>query len=399
MIRKQKSTDEIPIIEYIIKKCKTTDIQAKFIIDTNISKLTLAHLNKYKEERVELNKEIIEYRNIVTDDGTLIRKEIDQELKELGEKYKTPRLCRVISAAEENNIPAGIFKIVVTENNYIRKIPDTDRINVIKKDNPKFVVRINNTDNLLLFDNKGKVYSYPVYKVPISDPKTGAGIDVRRIIKNLTSDIIGVFDENIFKEVAKSPNKHYLVVLTKNNYIKKMTLDDFTSITASGLKYTSLNSIDDEVVGLSIVPHNLDIVVGSNHKALRMGVKDISELKRNAIGVSAMKTDDPIGGMSILYPDANNIIVVTRNGKFNRFSAGLMTPHKRGSSGTGVIKMDDNDEIFTIIGANDNDQLRILTTEGVEIIPIANIKTKSSIAPGQKILTSKGQIIKVDIIR
>lgn len=399
MIKKQKTTDEIPIIEYIIKKCKTTDIQAKFIIDTNISKLTLAHLKKYKEEREQLQNDIITYRNKVTDDGTLIRNEIDQELKELGERYKSPRLCRVISAAEENNIPAGIFKIVVTENNYIRKIPDTDRINVIRKDNPKFVVRINNTDNLLLFDNKGKVYSYPVYKVPISDPKTGAGVDIRRLCKNLTSDIIGVFDENIFKEIAKSKNKHYLVVLTKNNYIKKMTLDDFTTITASGLKYTSLSTVEDEVVGLSIVPHNLDIVVGCAHRALRMSVKDISELKRNALGVIAMKTDDPIEGMSVLYPDVNNIIVITKNGKFNRFSSNLMTSHKRGSAGSGVIKLDSNDEIFTILGTNDNDLIRVLTADGVEVIPVANIKVKSSIAPGQKMMTSKEPIIKVDIVR
>ena len=400
MVRKQKSVDEAPIIEYIIKHCHTSDIQAKFIIDTNISRLTLAHLNKYKQERKELVDTIERYRTIVSDNtATLIKEEIDQELKDLGDKYKSPRLCRVISAAEENNIPAGIFKIVVTDNNYIRKIPDTDRITIIKKDNPKFVVRINNTDNVLLFDNKGKVYSYPVYKIPITDPKSGAGVDVRRICKNLTSDIIGVFDENIFKEIAKSKNKHYLVVLTRNNYIKKMTLDDFTTITISGLKYTSLSSPDDEVVGLSIVPHNLDIVVGSAHKALRINVKDISELKRNALGVTAMKTDDPIRGMDILYPDTNNVIVVTKNGKFNRFSSNLMAPHKRGSSGAGVIKLDPNDEIFTILGTNDSDTLKVITADGAELVPVANIKIKSSIAPGQRMITSRESIIKVDIIR
>ena len=398
MIKKQKVPDELPIIEYIIKKCHTTDIQAKFIIDTNISKLTLAHLNKYKEERKRLAEEIAQYKTMVTDDGTLLRKELDEELKMLGEKYKTPRLCTVISAAQENNIPGGMFKIIVTENNYIRKIPDNNNITAVRKDNPKFFTRIDNTENILLFDNKGKVFSMPVHKIPISDTKIGAGVDIRRMCKNLTSDIIGLFNENLFKQIAKSPNKHYLLVLTKNNYIKKMTLDDFTTITSSGLIYTKLSSPQDEVVGLSIVPHNLDIVVGSNHKALRMSMKDVSELKRNAIGVAAMKTEDPIGGMNVLYPDTNNIIVVTKNGKFNRFSSNLMTCHKRGSVGSGVIKLDPNDEIFAILSANDNDNIRIVTLEnGVQMIPVNSIKVKSSLAPGQKMI--KDPILKADVVK
>ena len=199
MIRKQKSKDETPIIEYIIKHCGTTDVQAKFIISTNIGRLTQAHLNDYRDERKRLEDQIILYKQMVSDDGTLIKQEIDQELLEIKKKYDTPRLCSVISASQASNIPSGIFKIVITENNFIRKIPDNDKITVVKKDNPKLILRIDNTENLLIFDNKGRVFMLPVHKIQICD-KSSVGQDIRYLLKNCTADIIAVFNENILSK-------------------------------------------------------------------------------------------------------------------------------------------------------------------------------------------------------
>ena len=397
MIRKQKAVDETPIIEYIIKKCNTTDIQAKFIISTQISRLTLAHLKGYKEERTKLEALIREYKNKVTDDGTLIKKEIDAELLELEKKYGTPRLCKVISAAEENNIPAGMFKIVVTERNFIRKVPDTDKVNIVRKDNPKFILRIDNTENLLLFDNKGKVFTLPVHKIPITD-KSGAGTDVRMIIKNLTADIVNVFPENTLKAISKSGNKHYLTVLTRNNYIKKLDLEDFLNVTPSGLVYSKL-SPDDEVVSLQIIGHGLDIIVATKYKAARYPLKDVSLLKRNAVGCSAMNTAEPIVGMAIMYPDNTEIIAITESGKFNRFNAAMLAAHRRNQKGVNLLKLDPNDSIKFVLAASENDIIRVVTEDGIENIPVSAIKTKSAIAPGARCTQSKSKILKADIVK
>lgn len=397
MIRKQKATDEGPIIEYIIKHCHTTDIQARFIISTQISKLTLAHLKNYKDERARLASAMEDYKAKVTDDGTLIKKEIDQELLELEKKYGTPRLCRVISAAEENNIPAGMFKIVVTERNFIRKVPDTDKVNIVRKDNPKFIIRIDNTENVLLFDNKGKVFPLPVHKIPITD-KSGAGTDIRMLIKNLTADIINIFPENTLKAIAKSGNKHYLTVLTRNNYIKKLDLEDFLSVTPSGLVYSKL-SPDDEVVSLQLVGHGLDIIVSTGMKAARYPLKEVSLLKRNAVGVGAMNTNEPIEGMAVMYPDNTEIIAITANGKFNRFSANMMASHRRNVKGVNLLKLDPNDSVKYVLAASPNDIIRVVTEDGIENIPVSSIKSKSAIAPGARYTQSRSKILKADVVK
>lgn len=395
-IKKSKGSDD-ELVEFIIKKCKVTDIQAKFIIGSSLSRLSMRHLMEYKAEIKDLESKIRLYKSIVSDDGTYIKNQIIDELKEISNKYNTPRLCKVKSIDEENQIPKGIFKIIITEKNFIRKIPDIDKVNIIRKDNPKFIIRVDNVENILLFDNKGKVFNFPVHKIPITD-KQSPGTDVRILIKNLTSDIISVFSETIFKRISTIGKKHYLVVATKSNTIKKLDIEDFLNVGASGLIYTKVRD-DDEVAGLALAAHDLDIVVYSNHKALRCKLKEITLLKRNAYGPKAMNTNEFINGLSVIYPDSSDIIVLTRNRKLNRFGSPMLQVHSRGTKGSSVIKLDSNDEIFGIYGASETDKLRVVTTEGIEEIPVTEIKVKSSIAAGQKLLLTKGVVLKADIVR
>ena len=397
MIKKSKDSED-QMVEKIIKMCKVTDIQAKFILNANLSKLSLANLQKYNAEVKELAKNIATWRVIVADESaTYIKKEIEEELKYFKKKYGSPRLCRVISKAEENNIPAGIFKVVVTEKNFIRKIPDIDKVGVVRKDNPKFIIRIDNTENLLLFDNKGKVFNLPVSKIPISD-KTSAGTDVRILIRNLTSDIIAVFSEPIFSRISKSTLKHYITVLTKSNTIKRLDIDDFLNVTPSGLIYSKVKP-EDEVVNISLVANNLDVVICSDKKALRIKSKDIPLFKRNAVGAKAMDTIEPIEGMTIIYPETNYIVAITKNGKMNKFDANLFTSHARGCKGQNVLKLDSKDDILGVYAANDSDIIRVITSEKVEEVPVASIKEKSPVAAGTKMISSKGVIIKADVMR
>lgn len=397
MIRKQKGTDDSVIIEHIIKKVGLSDIQSKFIINTNLSRLSIGHLNKYKEERKNLDMLIKQYTAAVTDDGTIIKNEIDQELQEISRKYGGPRLCKVVNIDDENQIPKGTFKIVITERNYIRKIPDIDKVGIVRKDNPKFILKVDNAENLLIFDNKGKVFNLPISKVPITD-RNSPGTDIRILIRNLTSDIISVYYEPIFQKIAKSGAKHYLTILTRSNTIKKLDIEDFLNVNPSGLIYSKIRD-EDEVVGIVLAPHNLDVVICSGHKALRCTMKDIPLFKRNATGSKAMDTTEPINGLSVIYPDASDIIVVTKNGKFNRFNIAMMSTHARARKGSSVIKLDSNDEIFNIFGVNESDKIRLLTSEGVEEIAVSDIKVKSSIAAGQKMTTTKGVIVRADIVR
>ena len=61
--------------------------------------------------------------------------------------------------------------------------------------------------------------------------------------------------------------------------------------------------------------------------------------------------------------------------------------------------MDSNDEILNVFGVNETDKIRLLTSEGVEEVQVSDIKVKSSIAAGTKMIQSKGIIVRADVIR
>lgn len=398
MIKKQDTIDDTQLTEYLIKKLNITDLQAGFILSTDIRRLSKGYLKKYKEEFANLTSDIEVYKKAVTDNnGEIIMNEIDQELAEISAKYGTPRICQVVKESDDNNIPKGIFKIVITEKNYIRKIPDTDKIGIVRGDNPKFIMRVDNAENLLLFDNKGKVFKLPIFKIPVTD-RNGLGTDIRILSKNLTADIIAAYYEPNIKKVVEGQRKHYLVVVTKNNVIKKLDMEDFMNVNLSGLLYSKIRD-DDEVVGIQVAPADLDVVIYSKQKALRTHLSEIPLFKRNAAGSKAMNTNEFIEGISVIYPDAESVLVVTEHGKLNKFPISGMLAHGRAKSGNNVIKLDSNDSIFSIFGVNEADTLRMVTSDGPIEIPVSEVKLKSAVAVGQKLVSVKGVIIRCDIIR
>ena len=398
MVKKQTTIDDTELIEYLIKKLKITDLQAKFILSTDIKRLSKGHLMRYKQEAEKLESEQAGYRRAITDDGTIIMQDIDRELEEIDRKYGKPRTCKVISKSEENGIPAGIFKVVVTERNYLRKIPDTDKVGIVRKDNPKFILRVDNTENILLFDNKGKVFKLPVSKIPVTD-RNGAGVDIRMISKNLTSDVIAVYYEPDIKRIIEGQRKHFLTVVTRNNLIKKMDIEDFGNVNLSGLIYTSLRDDSDEVVGVAIVPAGLDVVIYSKQKALRTTIDAIPLFKRNATGSKAMNTDSPLEGISVMYPDVTSIVVITESGRINKFPVSGLSQKDRAKGGNNVIRLSSNDSIFSIFGVNEKDKIRVLTSDGPIEIPVSELKSKSAAAAGDKVIKLKsGNIVRCDVL-
>lgn len=380
----------------MIKKVHVTDIQARFILDTDIRKLSKGYLNKYKEEFKILTQNMALYQKAITDNGQFITNEIDQELQAIIKKYGTPRVSQIIRESDDSNIPKGIFKVVITKKNYLRKIVDTDKVGIVRGDDPKFIIRADNTENILLFDNMGKVFKMPVSKIPLVD-KNGAGTDIRILNKAMTADIIAAYYEPTIQKVIDSGRKHYFTVATKFNSIKKLDMEDFLNVAVSGLRYSSIKD-GDEVVGIALAPADLDIVIFSKQKALRTSMKNIPLFKRNASGSKAMATRDEIEGLSVLYPDADYVTVVTEKGKVNKFTISALAPHARGCAGINVIKLKDGDTIKSIYGACDHDALRIITSNQTVEVPVADIKDRSPVAAGDSVPLKGANIIRVDLM-
>ena len=392
MIRRQKNVQDRSIMtEYIIKHCKMTQLQAEFILNSDLRRLAEGYIPIYKEEYNKLQKEFKEVEQFIIDKNKIID-EIDQEILFIEQKYGTPRYCDIIKASDDTNIPKGIFKIVITENNYIRKLSLDDRVSPIKGDQAKFILKVDNTENILLFDNKGKVFRLPIYKVNPTD-KNSPGIDIKLLIRNCTADIAAVIYDPIVQQVAKIKNpKHFLTTISEGNCIKKMDLEDFINTPVTGMIYAKLNP-NDSIKDVMITPDKFDVIIYSGHRALRINMQDIPVYKRASQGVFAMNTNDAISGISLVYPDATHIVIVTASGRFTKFNITGLARSARNKAGSSVIKLSKTDRIVSIYGVNDTNILSVTTTTGKEDIPVASIPVGSSVSSGTKMLQISSPVV------
>jgi len=397
-IKKSTGNDE-ELINDMVKKFKITDLQAKTIINAPLKYLSKHNLARYIERAKNLEQMRDLYINKIRNEHEL-NEEIKQELKEYKLKYGKKRNTRVISQAEASDIPEGEFKVIITESNFVRKVGLNDPIKAVKGDNPKLVIKIKNTDNVILFDAGGKCYSYPVHKIPLSD-KSNAGTDIRFLNKKITANVIAIYQEEAIKQIADSKQAMYIMVLTHNGFIKKMELDDFTSLTASGIFYTKLDA-NDFVKNIVVGGDALDVVVFSDKKALRFSAKDIPLVRRSARGVRSIgsKTVEYVDGMCLVAgKDVTDVIVVTRNGYLNKFSIAALPTSQRAKAGSSVVKLAKTDNIINIHIVNNNDIIKLVTEKGVKEVNVSEVPVGSSISAGTKCIDGRDVVVKSLLIR
>ena len=394
-VRHNKKDDD-EFVEWMIKTYNITDIQAQYAYTIQLNKLSERYLSKYKEDLARYIEEQNKYAVLLTDEKAL-EEDIIAHLKYIKKKFNTPRKSKVIPApTAENIIPAGEFLMIVTENNFIKKIQTGQTIGT--KDNPKFAMVVDNRDNLLLFSAKGKVFKLPVHKIPLMD-KSNNGIDIRIIMKQLTSDIVSIIPESLIKSAAelKPEYRPNIVVMTRENHIKKLDVNDLCSVPPSGIIYSKL-SVGESVQSVRLVELNEDVIVYSDRKALRYPMSTIPLYGRMANGVSAMGGKlEYLDGLSVIHNQSTYILVITKSGKINKFPVETLESSDRTKAGSSVIKLSSTDSILSIHGVNESEKLVLVTSNGNVEIPVSEIPVTSSISSGTKMVSGKPIIIKARV--
>ena len=394
MIRNQSSMDEAYLVDWLMKKLKITDLQAKFVLHTEIGRLSKGHLNKYKEEQKKLNEAVKSYINMITNEK-LIDDEIKAELLECKAKYGRPRQSILISAADASDIPKGEFKLVVTEQNFIKKLQVNDPIRPFKGDNAKCIIVGENDKDVLLFDQMGKAFRLPIHKVAFTE-KISPGIDIRLLIKKCTSNIISAMYIPIIEFLANKQTKSFFVSVTKQGLIKKIDLDDLINATTSGILYSKLNQ-GDSICDVLIANNKSDIIVYSKSKIIRIPMSCIPYLKRATLGNIAMKSNDPIEGMSVVTSGTKYIIIVTAKGRFNKVLTDVIVRSDKSKAGTKAIKLAKGDYIQSVFAISENAVgIKITRPDEVLTVDINSISNGSTVSQGEKMC--KDGVIKAEIV-
>lgn len=385
-LRKATGDDDW-LMEYLIKELDITDLQAKFILNLRLRNITKGSLDKYIAKYEELVKQQKFILDRIKDDN-LVEQDIIQELTDIKAKYGTKRICKVISKNEAIGIPQGKFRVIITEGNCVKKLALNEGFGSFKNDKPKYVIEGENTENLIIFNEMGKVFKLPIHKIAFSDKRSN-GIDIRLLLKNCTSNINAIMYEPTLKSFMDKVSKYFIVTITNNGFIKKMDIDDFLSANTSGLIYAKLDD-GDFIKDIMVINHKSDVIVHTVNKALRFSMDEVPHLNRATKGNRSLGTDDPIIGVSVVLHDTTDIIVVSKRGYVNRIPVVGFPRDSRAKSPKKVIKLGKGDCIAGVYGLNTKDSVNITTSEDNSLVlKVDDIPLGSSVSTGIKMIKGR----------
>jgi DNA gyrase subunit A len=396
MIKKQDTRDDDVLIEYLISKLKVTALQAKFLLNTDIRKLSKGYLKKYQADLKIYKNEEDKIMNILLDNRN-IDKYIINEMLTIRNEYAKPRLCRVISSSEAKGIAPGIFKLVFTKNGFIRKIGENEPITHMGKDEVNLVMMADNTEDVMLFSDLGKVFKISVAKIPLY-VKGSYGIDIRILNKYITSDIVCAAREITLKKLASSKKyKDYIFIVSKAGYIKKIDIADIVTAPPSGFIFSKLDE-GDKVKDIIFGPDKLDLLIYSGTKVLRISSKEVPYLKRSTKGNRVSTANAEIDGMNFLLPAVSHLVIVTKNGMVNKIPIEVLPTSLRGKAGVKVIKLakatkiKPGDSILSIWPCSDKNILVVTEGRNTKNLEVASIPMGSTISNGVKMLNGPTRV-------
>ncbi|MBR6169669.1 MAG: DNA gyrase subunit A [Bacteroidaceae bacterium] len=419
------ASDNIDEVVQIIKKSKTPvdaqralearfsldELQSKAIVDMRLAQLTGLNQEKLHAEFDELMEKIKYYNQILTDDE-LCRKVMKDELIEIKDQFGDERRTEILPSAEEFNAEDFYAddEVIVTISHlgYVKRIPlaefkaqNRGGIGVkatATRDND-FVEKIypatmHNT--MMFFTERGRCYWLKVYDIP-----EGSKNNKGRAIQNMLNIDAGDSVTNCLcirklndPEFCKT---HYVMFATKNGFVKKTCLTEYSRVRANGVNAINILE-DDSVVSVELTNgHNEIIVANAGGRAVRFNESDVRPMGRVSTGVrSIVLDDDPrdgVVGMCVINDVENeSIMVLSENGFGKRTDVEEYRKTSRHCKGVKTIAITEKTGyLVAILVVKDEDDLMIINKSGTTIrLHADDIKTtKSRVTQGVKVIELK----------
>jgi DNA gyrase subunit A len=374
--------------ERLCERFNFSDRQAQAIVDMRLGRLTGLERDKLEAEYNEILEKINYYRQVLSDEKLLI-KIIEDELKVIKEKYGDERLTEISYDEEEIDIEDLIADeenvITMTHFGYIKRLPlDTYKsqkrggkgISALSTREEDFVERLFVTSThsyILFFTNKGKVYRLKAYQIYEAGRQAKGTAIVNLLQLDSDEKVTAVIPLSEYKEGA------YLLMATKNGFVKKTDLMQYDNIRKGGLAAVTLRE-NDELIDVRLTDGNQDVIlVTRNGMSIRFREDDVRPLGRVSQGVKGitLEEDDYVVGVSTSRPDTT-LLVVTENGfgkrteleeykTQSRAGKGILTYRVTEKTGkvAGIKLVDENDEIMLI--SSDGTVIR-LEVSGISIL-------------------------------
>src|SRR2546430_244874 len=379
-----------------------SDVQTQAILDMRLQRLTSLESGKIREEREQTLETIRKLREILGSEQ-LVLDIISDELRQIKEHYGDKRRTEIIAEASEITIEDMIadedMVITVSRGGYIKRSPlslyrsqrrgGKGRIGMATKEEDivQHLFVASTHSYILVFTDKGRMYWLKVHAIPEVGPNARG-----KAIINLLSVEAGESVRALLT-VRDFPAGKFIVMTTRAGKIKKTELTAFSNVRQTGIIAIDINEGDD-LYAARLSDGQSDIFIGTHGgRAIRFHESEVRPMGRGAAGVKGigLREGDYVVEMDVLpasteaatdeapeeadseaevlaTDNRGYILTVTDHGFGKRTPVSRYPLVHRGGMGVINIKvMDKNGKVAGIAHVFDDDQLLLITEQGMII--------------------------------
>ncbi len=382
----------------LMNSLNLSEKQANAILDMRLQRLTGLEIKKIEDELITIKVNIEKLNEIINNDNS--RKEVlKNEILEIKKLYGDERRTKVLNKGidernDEDLIPNEESILILSENGLIKRVSSEEYnvqkrggkgiiTNTRKEDNVKSILSCMSHDTIYFFTNTGRVLKAKAYTIE-KKSRTSLGSIASTFLKLNENEKI----KQILKALDNSDSKKYLIITTKNGFIKKTPANELLSMRESGLKIIKLDEYDEVVSVMTDDKPSKVFVAASNKKAAVFLTDEVSLTGRNSRGVRSMRLNNAEVITSFLVNDTDTIMSISENGIGKRTYASDFSIHHRGSSGNLIFKESDRTgSLVTALPVKDGDEIIIITKNNKTIrLKGDDIRILSRVSSGVKLI-------------
>lgn len=419
----KNSADTPSAREGLVAKFGLSELQANAILDMRLSKLTGLEREKLEAELAELMAEIARLDEILKSE-TLLEKLIKDELLEIKNKFKVPRITEIVDDYDdidiEDLIPNENMVVTITHRGYIKRVPSKQYEKQKRGGKGKVAVTTydddfiesfftsNTHDTLMFVTDRGQLYWLKVYKIP-EGSRTAKGKAVVNLIQLQPDEKIkAIIPTTDFAE-SKS-----LAFFTKNGIVKRTNLSEFKNIRSIGVRAINLDENDELVTALIVegeeepiniidelgveteineieaIEAQIDeenseendenaaegsddsekmlFIVTKKGMCLKFKLSKVRQMGRTARGVTGIKfkeAGDEVVGAAVIENNEQEVLSVSQKGIGKRTTADEYRLTNRGGKGVICMKLTNRTgDLIGVVMVDEEQDLMALTSSG-----------------------------------
>ncbi|MDY4996261.1 MAG: DNA topoisomerase IV subunit A [Bacilli bacterium] len=341
----RSSKNKADAIGNLVKEYDFTEKQADAIVTLQLYRLTNTDIVSLQEEMKKLLDTMKNLEAILGDEKVLI-KVLKKELKEIKDKYATPRKTEIRDEITEikidatSMIPKEDVMVVVTNEGYIKRTSlrsyaasNVEDLTLKEKDYIVGLYNMNTLDTLLVFTNLGNYLYIPVYEIP--------DLKWKEMGKHMSNIITVDPDEYVVNAmpVYDFDQSLYITSFTRNGMVKRTLLKEFkVSRYSKAINMMKLKD-KDEVVNVTYSVDTNVLVVTKKGYGLWYKTSDINPVGIKASGVKSINLRDDEVVSGLLFPnDSEYITLFTDKGTAKRMRFSEIDMGTRGNRGLLFMK-------------------------------------------------------------